>query len=281
MKTPEKTKLLGVIDKTVQTVLAGRGTFVTPARHLEERIKLSTDPEVQKKAGIQNQCSAKVQFWESLIPRGILDEAPLIKDRVAALTVKPGSPEQDKLKKGAEQKISGLKGQVDEFKQIVEGHSSRSFARTDPFATKMLTSLDGEERKKLQAMQEELARAGQVFLDATISVDRLNEQGISGDQRETRYDFQELYDKIIAIGLPEVWWPPRLVERVQAWRKASRVHNEQQAKPKSAAKEIGQDCWGRSASCPTCSPSAWTSSISTTVSSRSRTVRPSPTTHPK
>lgn len=244
MKTPEKTKLLGVIDKTVQTVLAGRGTFVIPARHLEERIKLSTDPEVQKKAGIQNQCNAKRQFWESLIPQGILDEAPLIKDRVAALTVKPGSPEQDKLKKGAEQKISGLKGQVDEFKQIVEGHSSRSFARTDPFATKMLTSLDGEERKKLQAMQEELARAGQVFLDATISVDRLNEQGISGDQRETRYDFQELYDKIIAIGLPEVWWPPRLVERVQAWRKASRVHNEQQAKPKSAAKEIGQELLG-------------------------------------
>ena len=244
MKTPEKTELLKVIDKTVRTVLRGRETFVTPARQLEERIKLSTDQEVQKKAGIQNQCGAKVQYWESLIPPGILDEAALIKDRVAALTVKPGSPEQGKLKRGAEQKISGLKGQVDEFKQIVEGHSPRSFTRTDPFATKMLTSLDGDERKKLQAMQEELARAGQVFLDATISVEKLNEQGISGDQRETRYDFQELYEKIIAIGLPEVWWPPRLVERVQAWRKASRVHSQEMAKPKSTAKEIGQELLG-------------------------------------
>ena len=244
MKTPEKTEILNLIDKTVRTVLRGRETFVTPARQLEERIKGSTDPDVQKKAGIQSQCRSKVELWESMIPPGIWDEAPLIKDRVAALTVTPGSPEQDKLKKGAEQKISGLKGQVDDFKQMVEGHSSRSFARTDPFATKMLTSLDGDERKKLQAMQEELARAGQVFLDATISVDKLNEQGISGDQRETRYDFQELYDKIIAIGLPEVWWPPRLVERVQAWRKASRIHNDQNAKPKSTATEIGQELLG-------------------------------------
>ena len=244
MKTADKTKLLKLIDKTVQTVLRGRETFVTPARQLEEQIKQSTDTEVQKKAGIQATCLSKVEKWETWIPDAILAEAPLIKDRVAALTTAPGSPEQDKLVKGSERKIAGLKGQVDEFKQILESHSSRSFARTDPFATKMLTALDLDEQNKMKVLWDELALAGQLFLDATISIDKLNEQEISGDQRETRYDFQALYDKIIAIGLPEAWWPPRLVERVQAWRKASRIHNDQKAKPKSTAKEIGEELLG-------------------------------------
>ncbi len=244
IKTDEKTRLLKLIDSTIQIVERRAETFITPARQLGEQIAKNNDPEVQKHAELQPDTLKTVNFWVSLIPDGIYSEASLIKDRVAALTVKPGSDEQKKLISGAGQKIAGLKGQVDDFKTSIESHSSRSFARTDPFGTKMLTSLDSDEEKKFRALTEELARAGQVFLDATISIDKLNEQGIQGDQRETRYDFQTLYDKIVAIGLPEAWWPPRLVERVQAWRKASRIHGEQNAKRKSVAKEIGEEALG-------------------------------------
>ena len=244
IKTDEKTRLLKLIDSTIQIVERRAETFITPARQLGEQIAKNNDPEVQKHAELQPDTLKTVNFWVSLIPDGVYSEASLIKDRVAALTVKPGSDEQKKLISGAGQKIAGLKGQVDDFKTSIESHSSRSFARTDPFGTKMLTSLDSDEEKKFRALTEELARAGQVFLDATISIDKLNEQGIQGDQRETRYDFQTLYDKIVAIGLPEAWWPPRLVERVQAWRKASRIHGEQNAKRKSVAKEIGEEALG-------------------------------------
>ena len=239
IKQSEKVKLLIGISDTLALIQAGRATVVKSARKLQDEIDKSGKPELVKEK-IYDECLSTVNGWSSDVPNGIRDEAPLIKERVKALNGTPA--EKAQVKQAAAQKIAGLKADVDNFKSVIASHSSRSFERTDPFATRMLTSLTPDEQKAIYPVWEQLALAGQQFLDASMSLDKLGEHGERGGQKETRYDFQELYDKIIATGLPQAWWPPRLVEQVQAWRKASRIHNAQNSKkPKAAWKEVGSD----------------------------------------
>ena len=240
IKTGEKVKLLQGISDTVEIINAGRAKFVKPAAKLD---KLQAQLKVDPKTDIYPQCLKTVNGWEEDVPSGILDERTILKDRIKALTA--DKPTKDQMKLDAEKDIADLQNDADNFKKIVGSHSTRSFARTNPFGTKMLSSLTGDERKALDLMWEKLAKAGQVFLDATISIDKLGDDGQTGKQEDTRYDFEALYKNITDIGLPEAWWPPRLVERVQAWRKARRVHTEKKTEaPDPAWKQIGGEMLG-------------------------------------
>lgn len=242
LKKSEKVALLKVISDTIALIRTGQATFMKSAKKLQDEADKSGQPELIKK-DVYGQCLRTTNGWLNDVAKGLLDEAPLIKARVTALN---GTPEEKlQIKQEAKRKIASLKSDVDSFKEIIASHSSRSFERTDPFATRLLTSLTPDEQKKIYPVWEKLALAGQEFLDASMELDKLGENGERGNQSSTRYDFKALYDQIIATGLPQAWWPPRLVEQVQAWRKASRIHNEQNSKkPKADWKVVGSEVLG-------------------------------------
>jgi hypothetical protein len=99
----------------------------------------------------------------------------------------------------------------DVFAKGIEKIGTRSFDRQNFYFDAVTTALTPKDATQIYALTDKIADQGQRILDA------------SGSLR----DVQELMAK---TGIPEDWWPPRLVENLQAWRKTERALAEERVR---------------------------------------------------
>jgi hypothetical protein len=95
-------------------------------------------------------------------------------------------------------------GLRDTFKGVIEKIGTRDFDRQNYYFDQITGSISPEDGKKLYQANDYLVEQGQLILDC------------GGTLR----DVQQMLAK---TGVPEDWWPPRLVENLQAWRKTERA----------------------------------------------------------
>lgn len=94
------------------------------------------------------------------------------------------------------------------FKETIDKIGTRDFDRQNFYFDAITTAISPEDGKRLYEANDRLVEQGQLILDT------------GGTLR----DVQAMLSK---TGVPEDWWPPRLVESLQAWRKTERAMQEE------------------------------------------------------